>query len=147
MSCPLLKQVEKFIVTGFSVRTKNDDEFNEHSAKLPTLWQQFYSSDLMSNSPIFGVYSDYESDSNGFYKVTAGGSHENREKNYSSVTVQTGNYLVFQKKGPMPFTVIETWKQVWSYFAKNEEFQRSFISDFELYKGADEVEIYIGIKG
>lgn len=43
---PTMKQVERFTVTGFSLRTQNSDEFNEKKAKLPSLWQQFYTSEL-----------------------------------------------------------------------------------------------------
>ncbi len=59
---PTVKQVESFIVTGFSVRTQNKDEFNEETAKLPSLWQKFYTSELAVNASIFGVYSNYDSD-------------------------------------------------------------------------------------
>jgi predicted transcriptional regulator YdeE len=52
-----VKHVESFIVTGFSARTQNKDEFNEKTAKLPGLWQQFYTSELAANAKIFGVYS------------------------------------------------------------------------------------------
>lgn len=69
---PTMKQVESFTVTGFSVRTQNRDEFNEKTAKLPSLWQQFYTSELVTNANIFGVYSNYDSGANGLYTVTVG---------------------------------------------------------------------------
>ena len=43
---PTLKYIEGFTVTGVSTKTQNTDEFNEKKARLPSLWQQFYSSDL-----------------------------------------------------------------------------------------------------
>ena len=46
----------------------------------------------------------------------------------------------------MPLAVVETWKQIWNYFAVDNQYQRNFISDFEAYSGSDEVAIYIGIK-
>ncbi len=143
---PTLKHVESFRVIGLSTRTQNRDEFNERTAKLPNLWQQFYSSDLATNPNVFGVYSDYESDANGLYTVTVGTTSDNSQAKLSSVTIQASNYLVFEGKGPMPSTVIETWKRVWAYFAAESEYQRNFISDFEAYSGSDEVAIYIGIK-
>lgn len=36
---PTMKKVESFTVSGFSVRTQNKDEFNDKTAKLPSLWQ------------------------------------------------------------------------------------------------------------
>lgn len=143
---PIVKQVESFIVHGFRVRTQNSDEFSENAAKLPGLWQQFYSSELATNTNIFGVYSNYDSDANGPYTVTVGVKSFQEETQLSPVTVEKGKYLVFQGKGPMPATVIETWKQVWAFFETNTEHQRNFISDFEAYSGADQVEVYIGLE-
>lgn len=143
---PTLKYVEGFTVTGLSTKTQNTDEFNEKIAKLPSLWQQFYSSDLAANANIFEVYSDYESDANGFYTVTVGVTDDSKLAEFGSVKIQAGNYLVFQGTGPMPSTVVETWKQIWDYFEAESNYQRSFISDFEAYSGSDKVAIYIGIK-
>ena len=143
---PIQKYIEHFIVTGFSVRTQNCDEFNEKTAQLPRLWQKLYGSGLAGNDCVFGVYSDYESDANGFYTVTVGIQSNTELTAVASVTIQTGNYLVFQGKGQMPFTVVETWKRIWDYFKTENKYQRNFNSDFEAYSGPDEVEIYIGIK-
>lgn len=143
---PIVKQVESFIVTGFNVRTKNGDEFNEKTAKIPSLWQQFYTSELSANAiNIFGVYSNYDSDANGAYTVTVGVKFERTDIKLSSVTIQAGGYLVFQATGSMPATVVETWKQVWEFFENNPKFRRKFISDFEVYRDSDKVEIYIGL--
>ena len=143
---PTLKYVEGFTVTGLSTKTQNTHEFNEKTAKLPSLWQQFYSSDLAANANIFEVYSDYESDANGFFTVTVGVTDDSELAEFGSVKIQAGNYLVFQGTGPMPSTVVETWKQIWDYFEAESNYQRSFISDFEAYSGSDKVAIYIGIK-
>jgi len=143
---PILKHVEGFIVRGLSTRSQNCDEFTEQTAKLPSLWHRFSSSDLARHANIFGVYSDYESDANGLYTVTVGISSDDLNAQFNSVKVQTGSYLVFQDTGPMPSTVITTWKRIWDYFETNNEYQRNFISDFEAYNGTDEVAIYIGIK-
>lgn len=143
---PTLKYVEGFTVMGLSTQTQNTYEFNEKTAKLPSLWQQFYSSDLATNANIFEVYSDYESDANGLYTVTVGVSDDSERVEFGTVKIQAGNYLVFHGVGPMPSTVIETWKQIWDYFEAKSNYQRSFISDFEAYSGSDKVAIYIGIK-
>lgn len=143
---PILKRVEHFRVTGLGTRTKNCDEFNEQTAKLPNLWQQFSSTDLASHANIFGVYSDYESDAHGLYTVTVGIASDAPQDAFNSVKIQAGNYLVFQGTGPMPSTVIATWKRIWDYFETENEYRRNFISDFEAYNGSNEVAIYIGIK-
>ena len=143
---PIVKQVEGFTVTGFCVRTQNQDEFNEKTAKIPSLWQQFYQSELRSNTPIFGVYSQYDSDANGYYTVTAGIQSKEAHPSLAAVHIKAGRYLVFQGTGPMPETVVETWKHVWTFFASDTMYQRNFISDFEVYHGPTQVEIYIGLK-
>ncbi len=143
---PIMKHVDSFTVTGRTVRTKNSDEFNPDSAKLSNLWQQFYSSNPSPNTTIFGVYSGYESDANGSYDVTAGVLNTNQRVALSAVAINSGNYLVFQSKGQMPQTVIETWKRVWDYFNVNSPYLRCFMTDFEAYKNGDEVAIYIGVK-
>lgn len=142
---PALKNVKGFRVIGLSIRTQNSDEFDEKTAKLPTLWEEFYSSNIANDENILGVYSDYASDANGLYTVTVGVRSDNTQNKLSSVTIQMGNYLVFHGKGPMPLTVIETWKRVWDYFTAENSYQRSYMTDFEVYKNADEVDIYIGV--
>jgi len=140
---PLIKQIDGFTVTGLMVRTKNSDEFNPETAKLSKLWQQFFTSNPPTNTTIYGVYSDYESDASGSYKVTVGPLESAKSK---AVKVNSGKYLVFQGKGAMPQTVIETWKQVWDYFSEENSSQRCYLTDFEEYKNGDEVAIYIGVK-
>lgn len=143
---PTVKEVESFIVTGFCVRTQNSDEFNEETAKIPSLWQQFYTSELAINANIFGVYSNYDSGANAPYTLTVGVKCDHTETKLSSVAIKAGHYLVFPGTGPMPATVVETWKQVWAFFETNTEYQRIFISDFEDYSSPDQVAIYIGLK-
>lgn len=143
---PTLKYTEGFTVMGLSAKTQNTDEFNEKTAKLPSLWHQFYSSALADNANIFAVYSDYESDTNGLYHVTVGILGKSDQTEFDAVTIQEGTYLVFQGAGLMPHSVVETWKRIWEYFETNNEYQRNFISDFEAYTNPDEVAIYIGIK-
>ncbi|CDZ78015.1 Bacterial transcription activator, effector binding domain [Legionella massiliensis] len=147
---PNLVVLNGFFVSGLSVRTKNTDEFNPATAKLPSLWQQFMASEIAENavnSKIFGVYSDYESDAEGSYQVTAGVSLNDRTRKpgNSSVEVKPGDYLVFKDQGVMPEVVIKIWQNIWSYFAETQGYQRNFISDFELYSGSDEVAVYIGV--
>ncbi len=81
---PTLKYVEGFTVSGFSTKTQNTDEFNEKKAKLPSLWQQFYASNLAANANIFEVYSDYESDANGLFTVTVGVSDDSKRAELGS---------------------------------------------------------------
>ncbi|KTC72569.1 Transcription activator [Legionella birminghamensis] len=137
--------IPPFTVTGFRVKTRNSEEFNPETAKIPMLWQDFFASELATESPVFGVYSDYESDANGFYTVTAGVSQNIPDKTLNKVLITGGKYLVFEATGPMPVTVINAWKAVWNYFEAHTAVQRKFVSDFESYSSPEQVAIHIGI--
>lgn len=142
---PIPEHIESFTVTGFSTRTCNPDEMTTLSAKIPSLWQQFYSSELVDCTPSFGVYSDYQSDENGFYKLTVGTAQNTLLAKTEQVKINSGDYLVFKNKGPMPEVVVEIWKQIWDFFDSHDSYQRNFVSDFEKYISDDEVAVYIGI--
>ncbi len=152
---PRLLHMDGFNVAGLSVKTANRDEFNPSTAKLSHLWQRFFTEGLtdsiphrLCDSPLFGVYSDYESDADGLYTVTAGvkSSRSSNTLAFSTVRVLSGHYLVFENKGVMPQAVIETWKRVWDYFASYPIAIRCFKTDFEMYQGGGDVAIYIGVE-
>ncbi len=88
----------------------------------------------------------YQSDFNGDYTVTVGMEvlASDRLSEYQEVKVEDGDYLVFKAEGEMPKVVVDTWQEIWQYFAKNN-IQRKYATDFELYKSDNEVEIYISI--
>jgi len=138
---PTLTHIEPFVISGLSVRTCNQDEFNLETARLPHLWAQFAASHPVA--PVYGVYSDYDSDASGFYTMTAGTQTSN--PTLSNVTIQAGQYLVFSGHGTMPQAVIDTWKRVWAYFETPGDYKRNFVTDFECYSGADEIAVYIGV--
>ncbi|MCL9684759.1 GyrI-like domain-containing protein [Legionella maioricensis] len=151
---PKLIEIDSFTVAGLSVRTINKDEFNPQTAKLPQLWNDFFSTGLaekipnrIPQTPVFGVYSNYALDAADFYTVTAGVrvSSEVTDLKLNTITIQTGHYLVFKDKGPMPQVIIKTWERIWTYFESNHQHQRCFGTDFEVYPGSDEIAIHIGI--
>lgn len=142
---PTFQYVESFEVIGYSAITKNSDELSSLTAKIPTLWQQASAHELLRNTPLFGVYSDFESDANGLYKLTVGALLKEPQGELSRVAIQSGEYLVFKGLGLMPETVIATWKYVWDYFATHTQYSRSYLTDFESYPNPDEVSIYIGV--
>ena len=152
---PTPKQVEGFRVAGISVRTNNRDEASPGTGKLGALWGRFFQEGIaaqipnqVSGSAIYGVYSDYESDVNGAYTVTAGmqvNPDVGGADGFTSVNVAGGEYLVFEGKGPMPQVVIDTWMAVWEHFTNNSEHQRAYTTDFEVYSGMDQVAIHIAV--
>lgn len=159
---PLPVQVPAFEVAGISVRTCNSDELDPAAARIGGLWDRFFSQSWERNLPaagqdgrIFGVYSAYESNAHGAFDVTAGvaalppctGGVGNTPDAVRVIPIQAGSYLVFSGEGPMPQMVIDTWGQIWRYFADNPQVQRRFETDFEAYSGPDQVAIHIGIVG
>lgn len=152
---PTLKQVDSILIVGISVRTKNQNELKTDTAKIPALWAQFFIEDIggkipnqIQSSPVYGVYSSYESDRNGEYTVTAGkgvSTPNDIPQNLAVVSIKKGRYLVFEDKGPMPGTVIKLWKEIWTYFSSDREVTRQYTTDFELYKGSDEIAIHIAV--
>ena len=137
-------------IAGISVRTTNAAEFNPVTGKIPGLWGRFFSEGLfdklpnkVADSPVYGVYSNYESDYMGAFDVTAGVATTQPK---SQLALQAGQYLVFSATGPMPQTVLQTWGVAWQYFQSHPNVQRSYATDFEVYRSTDEVEIHIGVQ-
>ncbi len=150
---PTTTHVSHSIVSGLTVRTTNRDEFNPETAKIPTLWSRFFSSDIpdkipnrLPDAPFLGVYSAYESDASGPYDITAGVTVTTLNPDFSNIEIQEGSYLVFEAIGPMPAAVIQTWTSVWTYFEQHPHVKRSFLTDFELYCGPEKVQIHIGVE-
>ncbi|KTD14204.1 GyrI-like domain-containing protein [Legionella hackeliae] len=150
---PQLIKIEGFIVSGIHVRTKNSDELNPKTAKLPQLWQRFHTENIANvvqndpDSQQFGVYSDYESDVSGAYTLTAGVKTDNvtRIPGCTSIYIEPGNYLLFQNHGSMPQAIIELWQGIWRYFSFESRFVRRYLTDFEVYKNSEECAVYIGV--
>lgn len=147
---PTLQTVDAFQIVGLSVRTDNASEFNSSTAKLPTLWQQLHQQRWVkpTHDGIYGVYSDYESDVNGAYTVTAGlalSDNPSPDPSLAVLTVPGGPYLVFTSQGPMPEAIINAWQSVWAYFSSNTEYRRTYRVDFEHYSGPLACAVYIGV--
>ncbi|WP_166219263.1 GyrI-like domain-containing protein [Pseudomonas atagonensis] len=146
------QQIESFTVSGLRVRTTNDAEHKPESAKIGPMWGSFFSKGLadeipgkQSGSPVYGVYSNYESDASGRFDVTAGVAVSQPPAGFESVAIDGGDYLVFEAQGAMPDAVISTWGTVWSFFEANPQIKRRFATDFEAYTGPESVSVYIGV--
>ncbi|WP_248749759.1 GyrI-like domain-containing protein [Pseudomonas sp. MWU15-20650] len=140
-------------VSGLQVRTRNEDELQPSSAKIGPMWQRFFSEGLYQKipgkqpeSPVYGVYSGYESDARGLFDVTAGVASAASARGFESLVIEPGRYLVFEAHGPMPEAIIATWQRVWAYFEQPGVESRAFVTDFEVYKADEEALIYIGIR-
>ena len=142
-------EVQSKTVTGLQIHTKNADEMNPKTQKIAPLWGRFYSEmlpTLSEGATVYGVYHNYESDAQGEFDVLVGADKLELTEEMKSVEIQAGKYLMFPVKGELPQAIIETWTQVWAYFEDPSiDERRAYETDFELYKSADVVEIYIGV--
>ena len=153
---PTLVTHEGMTVLGIDTRTLNADEADSAKARIPALWGRFYAEGVLGKVPRkkaplvpVGVYTDYESDHNGRYRILAGAAVEEGApllEGLAQAVVPAGTYLMFRGEGHMPGIVIQTWMSVWHYFAEPRDQVRAYTSDFELYRGPEVVEIYVAVK-
>lgn len=146
---PTTVNVETKTVAGIRMRTTNAAEMNRATARLPGLWGRFYQDGLAGKipsarpgSPVYGVYSDYESDANGAYTLTAGVEIDPHAANagaFARVAIVTGRYLMFEGRGDMPAAVIDTWTRIWKFFGAPGAPTRAYTTDFEVYRGPGKV--------
>ncbi len=157
---------EAIACSGISVRTTNNAEISQETAKLGRLWQKFYQNhadQLAEGEDIYGVYHNYESeDLVGAFDVVAGWKTDSEQEssdndnkanaaNVVTVNIPAGKYLVFSEEGRMPYTIMNAWEKAWTYFNDRScEHVRTFDVDFEHYIGGNleygQVDVYIGIE-
>ena len=144
-------KLENRTIIGLKARTKNEDEMNPKVAKIGALWQNFFENIMPilgeTPPPLYGVYSNYESDAYGEFDVLVGAESVELTDNREKVVLKEGTYLCFESKGEMPQAVIETWGEIWAYFSdENCKEKRAYGTDFEFYLKQNEAEIYIGVE-
>lgn len=155
MTIDFKTRTEKITCQGLSVRTSNQAELNPATAKIGTLWLDFYQnifSKLQAGSAAYGIYHNYESDAHGAFDVTASCEQDTEFVSDESldlkvVTIPEGRYMIFSEQGAMPIAVITAWQKVWAHFNDpNCEYTRLYNVDFEHYVSQSQVDVYIGIK-
>ena len=149
---PNIRKVELTAKTikGLQIRTKNADEMKPETQKIAPLWGKFFAEIIprfgTNPPPLYGVYSNYESDASGEFDVLVGADVLEESDGFKSATLEAGKYFVFTAKGELPQAIIETWGQVWAYFEDPSiDEKRAFKTDFEHYTSETEAAIYIGV--
>lgn len=122
--------------------------------RLGPLWRNFMAeTDARlpgdpDRSSIVCVYTGYESDENGPYKVILGRPVEDRTAEVphglERIDIAGGQYLVFHALDRNPESVREAWSRVHDYFRENTSQRRAFTTDFDRY-GPNGVDLYIAI--
>lgn len=159
---PRIVEVASFTVAGIATRTNNAKEAGPEGV-IGKQWQRLMGEHLFDKIPhkqspdVYAVYTDYASDANGDYTYILGAKVEGASgglpEGMVENTIPAGRYAVFTSaRGPVTTVVVDTWKQIWSYFQSDQNGQRAYKADFELHdeRAADpsntQVDIYIGLK-
>ncbi|GAB5565223.1 MAG: hypothetical protein Wins2KO_22860 [Winogradskyella sp.] len=128
--------IQTFQVVGISTRTINKD--GQSIKDIEKLWTTFWASDLKKMLPnrltddIYAVYTDYESDQNGYYTLVIGYPVEsmgNLPDGVVEITINKSSYQKFTSKGKMPNAVFNTWLEIWN----DKELNRAYKSDFTVH--------------
>ena len=150
---PKLIELQPFTLSGISIRTSNSEQAQPVGDSIGGLWQRFMGQGLadkipakLPDSPLYGVYSDYESDANGQFTATVAVAVTAATPAFDTIEVGGGRYLVFEARGAIPQSVIEAWGRIWPFFEASKEWKRRFAEDFEVYRYPDMVEIHIGVE-
>jgi predicted transcriptional regulator YdeE len=100
-------------------------------------------------STIVCVYTGYESDENGPYKVILGRPVGDATvavpHGLERIDIEGGQYLVFHALDRNPESVREAWSRVYDYFRGNTNQRRAFTTDFDRY-GPNGVDLYIAVR-
>ena len=153
---PRFVEHEGLTVLGIAAVTSNAMETDPATGRIAGLWARFYREDVPNRIPMkrapavpLGVYTGYESDHTGRYELTVGMAVDASAQTPDGlvrVSIPARPYLLFDAEGDMPRVVIDTWKEIWSYFSKSSGHVRAYTTDFELHRGPKAVEIYISVK-
>ena len=149
-------QREELRVVGIAAWTTNQREAEEATAAIPALWQRFHHEGVERRIPdrtgtgrICAVYTDYERDHLGGYRLVVGvevGSVDEIPAGMVAVTVPAGDYLVFAARGPMPDALVATWLRIWEYF-EHAAVRRAFSADLEVhYPAGSAVDVWVALR-
>jgi predicted transcriptional regulator YdeE len=147
-------EIPAFVVSGPSTRTNNALEASG-AGRIGQLWQDYAATacSAVAGAQVYGVYSDYDSDASGDYRLTVGCRHDGDSAKAQAaadgVAVQAGSYLAFSAQGEMPGAVVQAWQTIWAHFAPEQAatlpYVRAYETDFEHYDAPHSAVIYIGI--
>jgi len=147
-----------FKVVGINTVTTNVNESNPETAVIPGLWQQYFSenienqiTDKISDSPIIGLYYDYESTNERRYSLLVGNEVsriEHMAAGLIGAEVPESDYLVFSDQGEMPAVIYSLWEFIRQYFSENKVYKRKYSYDFECYnlENTSKLSIYISVE-
>lgn len=129
-------RLEPFNLIGISVRTTNQN--GQGIKDIGGLWERFFSENILetipnkTNSEIYALYTDYESDFTEPYTTIIGCKVENLDEIPEGMigkSLEGGNYLHLTARGDIHQGLVGSkWGEIW-----NSDMNRSYTADFEIY--------------
>lgn len=159
MGREIVSKTETAIV-GISVVTKNADEMSGNG-KIGNLWRRFYEEGILEKIPnkrnpgnVIAVYTDYESDETGAYRLLIGAEVEDADSVPSGMElcyILKGEYAkITSDRGPLEKVAVGAWMEIWNDADLRKA--RRFAADFEFYdqRAADpqnaQLDVFIGVR-
>jgi predicted transcriptional regulator YdeE len=154
---PERRQTGSRRAAGLAVRTTNAAEAEPSTAQIPGLWHRFTAEDWFARleglgavGPTLGVYSDYETDVTGPYRLLVGREFTaagDLPQGLAAVDIPAGEHIVFRCVGPLPGAVLAGWRDVWAFFAEPCAPRRAYTADLEIYGVAGAAaEIWVSVR-
>lgn len=149
--------MEAVQVIGIATKTSNSNESNPETARLPALWQRFFSESTHEYIPnkidecnILGVYTSYDIAQRGEFTMIAGcavSSATAVPDGLVGLQISPARYLVFSERGEVPAVIYSLWENIRKYFATTSQYQRLYSTDFEQYNMNDmsTINIYVAV--
>ena len=149
-------ELEAFNIIGITTETTNAN--GQSITDIGKLWQQFEQEQIATKIPnivsneVFSVFTDYESDYTGAYRVIIGFKVSDLEEIPEGMvgrSFKAGSYTRFMAKGKVPQSIAQTWQSIWK---EDEKQKRRYTADYEVYGPKSqqgersEVDIYIAVE-
>lgn len=146
-----LTQDRPQLVVGIELRTSND----EAARTIPPHWRRFTEERVLERIPqkasdeVIAVYTHFAHegiDNRGQYSLIIGAPVEGRPEvpeGMVSAVLPAGRRAVFPVEPPRPDQVGAAWQRIW----QRDDLRKTFVADFERYRGHGDIEIHIGIDG
>ena len=142
---------------GKTIRTTNAE--GKCITDMSKFWCEFYKNNESLNIPnktdenyCYGVYSNYESGTEGYYDYTIAyqvDSLETIPDGFTALTIEPGNFAKFKEESVMNLSskCNSLWNKIW-----NSDIDRTFQIDYEIYEVASscgdnpQMEYFISVK-
>lgn len=138
-----------FVVIGVATRTRNADEFDPATARIPDLWARAVAHPWLSarrDAGFVAVLHDYERDASGSYTQIVGvasRSAEDLPDGLVAAKVASMPRTSVAADGESPGALIGAWQQIWDDEASGA-IVRSYRTDFEVHS-AGRVEVFVSV--